>query len=470
MTPPKGIHVVSVSSSAFTVAAKGSSAAKEYRLYASTTRSDLFVRNLGSAKSVLSTHPLLSMHGLKYTAKPYYFRLVALNGTHHRFSPLIKSVGLRPSTPSRVNVAATNLGLSLTWSSGPATGYTIEQATNATMTQGVKDYTTTGLDTTFTPYGLSPGATYYFRVRALNGSTPSPYTPPVQATATAATQPVRVMTYNLIEAYFDGRAEGDGHVAPWSQRVHGVVKLIHQANPDVIGIQEGAAWTGPVRGPRQVDSLVSHLGGEYALANTEIPPSQKHYFRTGVYILYKSSEYKAIGQGNHWGIGNGRWAAYQILQNRASGAEFLVVSPHLAVGNGMAWDKKREAETQSLLTQSQAYAASNGNLPIVYAGDFNSDPDRWHPLNAPTLVMHAASVDDAFDVAQSHTNAKYNSANGYYRKPPAFGYHIDYVFVTPGVAVKSWKLIIDLKHGRFVGVIPSDHNPIVANVLIPYEK
>jgi endonuclease/exonuclease/phosphatase family metal-dependent hydrolase len=470
MTPPKGIHVVSVTSSAFTVAAKGSSKAKEYRLYTSTNRSDLFVRNLGSAMSVLSTHPLLSIRGLPYTAKPYYYRLVALNGIHHRFSPLIESVGLRPATPSRVNVAASNLGMSLTWSSGPATGYTIEQATDSAMTQNVKNYTTTGADTTFTPYGLSPGTTYYFRVRALNGTTPSAYTSAVQGTASASTQSVRVMTYNLLEAYLDGRAEGDGHVSPWSERIHGVVKLIHQANPDVIGIQEGAAWTGPVKGPRQVDSLVSALGGEYTLANTEIPPSQHHYLRTGVYVLYKSSEYKAVGQGNHWDIGNTRWAAYQILQNRTTGAKFLMISPHLSVGNGLASDKKREAETQNLVQLSQAYAANNGNVPIVYAGDFNSDPDRYHPLNAPTLVMHSANIDDSFDVAQSHTNAKYNSANDYYRRPPAFGYHLDYIFVTPGIAVKSWKLIIDLSHGKFVGIIPSDHNPLVANLLIPYDK
>ncbi|HTW19080.1 MAG TPA: endonuclease/exonuclease/phosphatase family protein [Mycobacteriales bacterium] len=469
MTPPRAIHVVRVSSSSFTVRARGSAKAKRYQLWASTTRSDLYVRNLGRAKTVSSKHPTLTVRGLPYTSKPYYYRLAAWNGPHHQFSPLINAVGLRPAVPSRVDVGDRDGGLALSWHSGPATGFSVEQATDPSMSQHVQRYRLRGKDTTFTPYGVAPGTTYYFRIRALNGSTPSGYTSPIGATDTASGQAVRVMTYNVLEAYYDGRREGSGHVSPWSQRVHGVVKLIRQADPDVIAIQEAAAWTAGVKGPRQVDSLVHHLGGTYALAHTEIPPTQHHYFRTGVYVLYKKADYKAVGAGNHWGIGDNRWAAYQTLENRTSGARFLFVSPHLSVGAGLKYDKQREAETQSLLRQADAYAAHD-NLPIVFGGDFNSDNDHWHPLNAPAKVMRQARVDDAFDVAQRRTNARFNSANDYYRKPPAFGYHLDYIYVSPGIAVRSWKLIIDLRHGRFVGVIPSDHNPIVANIVIPYRS
>ncbi|HTW21882.1 MAG TPA: endonuclease/exonuclease/phosphatase family protein [Mycobacteriales bacterium] len=466
MTTPRGIHVVNISSSSFTVALKPTTGASHYRVYASTTKSDLNVLRVKSAhRSALASNPVVTVHGLPYAAQPYYYRLEAINGSHHRWSPLIGSVGLRPATPNEIAVSTNGAANSLTWQSGPATGYEIQAATTTSMTDPTV-FTTVGTDTLFTPYGLTPGA-YYFTVRALNGTTPSTPTSPIPMTVTGSQAPVSVMTYNLIEAYYDGRKEGSGHVAPWSERVNGVVKLIKQVNPDVISIQEAAAWVDGVKGPRQVDSLVQHLGGEYSLAYTEVPPTQKGYFRTGVYILYKNSTMQAVGDGNHWAIGNDRWAAYQVLQNTSTGAQFLMVAPHLEVGTGRSYDENRKAETESMVAQAEAYDADLG-LPIVYAGDFNSDTDKYHTFDGPSEVMRADHIDDAFDVAQSRTNAKYNSSNGYFRKPPAFGYHIDYVFASPGIAVQSWKLVIDLTHGEFKGVIPSDHNPIVADLQIPY--
>jgi endonuclease/exonuclease/phosphatase family metal-dependent hydrolase len=467
VTPPSGLRVVSVSSSSFTVASKTSAGANRYRLYASTVRSDLFVKNISAArKSPLSKTPKLRMKGLKYTAAPYYYRLEAINGARRRFSATIGAVGLQPSTPTNLQVTSGASGTWLTWDSGPATGYSIAVSTDPLMADAQVN-TITGIDKQYTPYGLKSGTTYYFEVSAMNGSTSSQPTAAVSATVETSEQPVSVMTYNILEAFNDGHKEGSGVVAPWSKRVVGAVKLIKQADPDVIAIQEGAAWANESKRTRQVDSLVAHLHGKYALADTEIPPTQHHYFRTGVYVLYKTSMYKAVGAGNHWGLGNQRWAAYQVLQNVNSGAKFLMVAPHLMVGDGAKFDNERKAETKSLLSQVASFVRSDP-VPVVYGGDFNSDVNRRHAFNAPNLVMAAAGIDDAYDVAQKRTNAQYNSANEYFRKPLAFGDHIDYVFAPPGVGVKSWKLMLDLSHGKFVGVIPSDHNPLVADLTIPY--
>jgi hypothetical protein len=42
------------------------------------------------------------------------------------------------------------------------------------------------------------------------------------------------------------------------------------------------------------------------------------------------------------------------------------------------------------------------------------------------------------------------------------------VFAPPGVAVRSWAQVMDLSHGQIAGVIPSDHNPVVATLEYPY--
>mgnify|MGYP001606196206 CR=1 FL=1 len=83
-------------------------------------------------------------------------------------------------------------------------------------------------------------------------------------------------------------------------------------------------------------------------------------------------------------------------------------------------------------------------------------------------VMSAAGIDDAFEVAQSRTNAQYDSANNYQRTPPASGQDIDAIFAPAGVAVSSWGMEMLLDNGQFSGVIPSDHNAVYADLLVPY--
>lgn len=272
------------------------------------------------------------------------------------------------------------------------------------------------------------------------------------------------MTYNIKEATLDGVMEGGHRVAPWTTaRKPAAVRLIRRADPDVIGIQEGAAMVGHVR---QVDTLRRALGSTYALAHTEAAPWQRHTRRTGVYILYKRSVYKALGHGGHWSLGDRRSAAHQVLRNRQSGAKFLFVSTHLWHSGGRAGDMQRRAETQRLVSKANA-AASRRGIPVVYAGDFNSDPFKKHVFNAPAQVMAQHHVADSFKLARARANASYNTANGYRRRPPRDGARIDYVYAPQGVQVLSWKLIMRLRHGRFIGVIPSDHNPVVVTLAVP---
>lgn len=446
--------------------------AHAYRLYASTTRSDLFTRNITHAlASRPSTTPRMTIGGLTQRSAPYFYRVVAINQRRQHFSATIGEVGLQPRKPSALTAMASPQRSFLTWTSGPATGYRIEQATNAAMTAHRKIYTIAGPTPSFTPYGLAKGTTYWFRVRALNETTPSAATAPVELTARSAQQPVRVMTYNVLEADLDGRHEGGGVVAPWSQRKLGVARFIQQSSPDVVAVQEAASWVKRVKGPRQVDSLRAALGGTYALAHTEIPPSQSYYKRTADYLLYRKDTLAAVGSGGHWSLGYSgqvnHWAAYQILRSRSTGAKFLAVCTHLLIPHGHAADLEREQQTAHLVRDARAFARSHGNLPIFFAGDYNSDQFRHHP-DGPSIVMSRDGLPKASAVAQHRVNASFNTANGYERRPTRSSAHIDDVFVSPGVGVRSWRELLHISHGRLVGVIPSDHNPVVADLEIPY--
>lgn len=473
---PTGVHVAHTYASAFTVVSKRSANARKYRVYASTVKKDVYyteivaVRHTAALRWATSTRPSVTIRTPGYTTAPYYYRLTAVNGARQSFSD-IAIVGLRPAVPTSLGVSNTAKGTYLTWGSAPATGFRVAQATNAAMTANRRNYGIRGNNHQFTPYGVAKGRTYYFQVRAINNGTLSRYSSRAVGVKRSREQSVTVMTYNILQLATDGTREAGGIISPWSERKIAAAQLIKQTNADVVAIQEGKNWVGTSPGVRQVDSLhtaLNNVGADYALASTEIRYGQPNYpyVRTGNYILYRRSVYQPIGAGGHWNIGDAHWAAWQQLKNIKTGARFLFVSTHLLQGGGTNGDVKRHHETAALLADAGAKSAAL-KVPVVYGGDFNSNLTQ-RPLDGPGVAMRAARVADARLAAQAHANQRFDSMNNYMRTPLAYTLHIDYVFAPAGVAIAEWRVVINLTRGRFVGTIPSDHNPVYARVIFPY--
>jgi endonuclease/exonuclease/phosphatase family metal-dependent hydrolase len=282
------------------------------------------------------------------------------------------------------------------------------------------------------------------------------------STATA-TQTVNVMTYDIRDLLSDGTFEGSGDIAPWSKRAPKEAALIRQAHPDVIAVQEGASFVGKSTTVRQVDSLRHAIRDGYRVAHTEIHAPHPHSFRTGDYIIYNSATLAPVGRGSHFSVGNEKYAAYAEFASRTSGAKFMFVSTHLLVGLGHGDDLTREAETKKILSTVGRIAAKR-HIPVIYAGNFNSPVASVGAGQA----MNAAHARDALAVAPKRTNAHYNSDNEYLRTPPKSGVDIDHIFVPAAVKIVSAGVVVHLRHGKFVGVIPSDHNPVVAQLRYPY--
>ena len=258
-------------------------------------------------------------------------------------------------------------------------------------------------------------------------------------------------------------------MAPWSQRRLAAAALIRRSNPDLLAVQEASDWVGRVKGPRQVDDLRSALGSStYSLARTEVPPTEQFYFRTGRYILFKPSVLRAVGEGGHWEIGRARFAAYQILEHLQTGARFLALSVHLEPGTGSrSKDVLRQQQTRVLLGRVHAFLA-NQPMPVVYLGDFNSHEKRPNVFDGAGTVMRPAHMSDSDEAAAVTVNRTLNSSNKYLRRAPRTSSHVDHVWVTPGVGVRRFEIVAALRSGKFVGIIPSDHNPVAVDVVLPY--
>lgn len=473
---PTGLRLGAVSGSSFTVNLDRGSQVTSYVLWASTARSDLYYDNLVVANKRpatlhygITSYPPVTVRGLSYTTRPYYFRLETRNGANRRVSAYIYSTGLLPSTPTAPAVHSSSAGTYLTWSSGPVTGYSIEEATDAGMTSSVHNFAIRGNTHQFTPFWLTTGTRYYWRIRAVNHNIYSSYSSTISGVAVTREQGVRVMTYNILGLNMDGSREVGGTVASWSQRRLAAASLINSVKPDVIGVQEGWPWVGPTPGTRQVDSLCGALnagGGGWVVARTEVPYPQSGWARFGDYILYNNAHYQAVGSAGHWQLGTSNAAAYQELRNRSTGATFLFVTTHLMGGGGLNYDTARENETKSLLQLGAAKAAADG-VPVVYSGDFNSNPEQTQ-VDGPGLAMQSALIADARLRAQYRTNERYDSMNNYSRTPYPYSFFLDYIWVSAGVSASSWGEAMLLSAGKMAGTIPSDHNPVHAWIRYPY--
>ncbi len=461
------VKVVGASHTSLTFKIHGHAA--RYRVYVAQVHHQLIADLLhNDPHSRWSKSKTVTVSGLKFSTTPYYWRAVAKSGGHHAYSATFGPVGLKPSAPTRLAVSNPDGALSLTWTGGAGTGYLVDRATDASFTTGKKTYKIIGPDQQLTPGDLATGTPYFFRVRAVNTGTKSKPSSITTGSRSAGGSTITAMTWNIRELDSPHPA-GEA----WSDRRPKIVKVINDVRPSVIAVQEAAAWVGAVKGPRQIDDLVSALGGAYKLARTEVPPTEKHYFRTANYLLYDPNVVQTVGDGDHWDLGHGsvthdHWAAYQQFRVIATGAKFVYVSFHLYVKNNNPGpdDQIRQEQTESMLDQGSAYAAAH-NVPIFYAGDTNSAVESKHKFDGPRVAMQAHHVADALSVAQSRSGTKYDTANQFQRKPPTHRKYLDGIFVAPGAAATTWRQVLELSHGKFVGAIPSDHNPLVATVVLP---
>src|SRR4051795_11943810 len=165
LTPalPAGVRLAAAPGATLTVTSATVANARGYRLFASTDHHSVTVAAIGRARrSGISTTPRVTLGGLPYTTAPYYYRLQVINGSKVRYSDIMTGY-VRPATPSTLRSAgAPSSGLSLSWGGQAAAHYVVTQATNKTLTAGVRRYTITSQAHRFTPYDLRQGTPYYF--------------------------------------------------------------------------------------------------------------------------------------------------------------------------------------------------------------------------------------------------------------------------------------------------------------------
>jgi endonuclease/exonuclease/phosphatase family metal-dependent hydrolase len=263
--------------------------------------------------------------------------------------------------------------------------------------------------------------------------------------------------------------------ATWATRRGPLVATIKDQDLDVLGVQEASIGRIPGGGTQYMD-LAKRLGAPYKLTEYGRGVSPD------VRIIYNADRLKLIRHGTI-ALPRGasrRFLAWAILEQKASGKQFLFTSTHLEPNDGRKAWTARKRQAHAIVAAS---ARLKGNRPVISVGDYASTKwEKWG--NAPYDVMQSAGYKDPLGNAfHSHNSApgafvekrihtSYSSYNMYKRSGRNFagdlnGSHNDYIFMTQ-MRVSEYEVVVKLDGaGRITGVIPSDHNLIRATVYLP---
>ena len=325
-----------------------------------------------------------------------------------------------------------------------------------------------GLSATFTK--LKEVTRYYLSVRALDsaGNAVTAWSDPVDE-KTAAHLPLRVGSYNIL------CENCSGGMAKWSTRRGPMVATIVGQDLDVLGVQEASIGGIPGGGTQYMD-LIRRLGSPYKL--TEYRRGASPDVRT----IYNSDRLKLIKQGTI-ALPRGaskRFLGWAIFEQKSTGKRFFFSNTHLEPNDGRKGWTARKRQANAIVA---ATARLRDGLPVIAVGDYASTKwEKWG--NAPYDVMQRAGyLDPLGNDYRSHNsapgafvekriNTSYASLNMYKRKARNFpgdvnGSNTDYIFMTK-MRVSEYEVVVRVDSaGRFIGVIPSDHNLIRATAYLP---
>lgn len=248
---------------------------------------------------------------------------------------------------------------------------------------------------------------------------------------------MKFVSYNL-------RFASDTDQQPWSIRRGPMIELITELAPDILGTQEGL--------DHQLAELMAGLGDHYRLIaehrhdggpeeNSAILYDSRTVELVTVEHRWLSST-PAVPGSRSWGNTLPRMYSHAGFRRLADGTEFDVISTHF---------DHESAEAQLRSAHQLVAVIKTVDQPLVLLGDFNAGED-----SEPYEVFSAAGLQDAYLVA-ADSGPRLGTFNNY-GTPDADGVRIDWILVTPGVAVRSARTVDRAPNGQY----PSDHLPVEA--------
>ncbi len=240
---------------------------------------------------------------------------------------------------------------------------------------------------------------------------------------------VRVMSWNILYKGW----EKEGH-AKWQERIPGVIEIIREHKPDVVGLQEeskqqAAAITGGLSG-------YSYLGAHQ---------------KKGGGLLIRTDAWRVIESGRI-AIPGKRQASWALLESTRNGARWLFYNAHLIHRTAPGSAAQRMEGAKSIVDHIVRHAPAG--VPVVFVGDFNALNDM--------PVMRYLAGEAGSPLKFSNAFAMIHGADdprGTYRGLSKEQHcdRIDHILVNDHTKVTDAEIIF---YDQLAGAWPSDHYPV----------
>ena len=244
----------------------------------------------------------------------------------------------------------------------------------------------------------------------------------------------------------------------WPNRKEIVANMIQFYQADIVGTQEVL--------PDQLQDLQTLLPeyGWYGIGRDDGASAGEH-----MVIFYKKDRFEPFDKGTFWLAATPdtptqgwdgacfRTVTWMQFKDKVTGKVFYHFNTHFD-------HRGVEARRESSKLLPAKITALAGNVPVVVTGDFNARTDS--DVYAGLVGKLGGTPGDALTDARLATRVPHHGGTGTSNggfKAIRPGSQIDYIFVKNGVTVERHGFLTDIIDGRF----PSDHLPVLAEVVIP---
>ena len=259
----------------------------------------------------------------------------------------------------------------------------------------------------------------------------------------AYSQDLKVMTYNIrLDVAVDG--END-----WSHRKEFFTSQIQFYEPDVFGIQE--ATPNQVIDISNALSQYNHIGiGREGVGKGEssnIFYKKERFSISNETTFWLSETPNEISKG--WDAACNRVCTFALFEDLKSKKSFWVFNTHLDHIGEVARTKGIE------LILSKIEAVNIQKLPVIFMGDFNSEP------NENRIIALKKIMNDSRELSVEKPFGPFGTFNNFQYNEPATK-QIDYIFLSKNsfFIVNKYAVLTDSKNLRF----PSDHFPVYIEI------
>lgn len=260
---------------------------------------------------------------------------------------------------------------------------------------------------------------------------------------TISGQKLKLITYNI---RLDIASDGENS---WFNRKEYLCSQLAFYEPDVFGIQEAL--------PNQVIDISTMLTkyNYVGIGRDGIGKGESSN------LFFKKDRFKVLEQNTFWlsetpeiiskgwdGALN-RICTYVLLTDKKTKHTFWVFNTHLDHIGVLA-------RTNSIsLILSKISELNTKNYPVIFMGDFNSEPTEERIVNLKKIMI------DSQDVSEQKPLGPEGTFNGF-KHNEAVTKRIDYIFLSKesNLKVKKYAILSDSKNLKY----PSDHLPVYVEI------